>query len=49
MPGPSTHFCKLAVSPKARGLGIAKKLNSLRIDVSKEMGAKSILVNKSLQ
>jgi ribosomal protein S18 acetylase RimI-like enzyme len=47
IPLPAAHLCKLAVSDRARGLGIGKSLNEVRINAAKEMGAKSVLVTAS--
>lgn len=46
-PSPVGHFCKLAVSKRARGLGIGRLLSEVRIDAAKKIGAKSIIVTAS--
>jgi ribosomal protein S18 acetylase RimI-like enzyme len=46
-PAPVGHLCKLVVSREARGLGIGRKLNEIRIQAAREMGAKSIIVTAS--
>ncbi len=47
VPLPSAHFCKLVVHRRARGKGIASRLNQLRVSAAREAGAKSILVTAS--
>jgi predicted GNAT family N-acyltransferase len=47
VPLPAAHFCKLVVRKDARGHGLGRKLNEIRLQASREMGAKSILVTAS--
>ncbi len=47
LPLPSAHFCKLVVSSKARGMGLGREFNRVRIEAAREEGAKSILVTAS--
>lgn len=47
VPLPAAHFCKLIVLKRARGLGVGKELNRLRLEAARAMGAKSILVTAS--
>lgn len=47
VPVPAAHLCKLVVLRSARGAGIGRRLNQLRIDAARAMGAKSILVTAS--
>lgn len=47
VPVPAAHFCKLVVLSKARGKGVGKQLNEIRLQAAREMGARSILVTAS--
>jgi predicted GNAT family N-acyltransferase len=49
LPEPVGHFCKLVVKKEARGFGIGRHLNAVRIKQAKEVGAKSIIVTASDQ
>ncbi len=47
VPLPAAHFCKLVVSSKARGMGLGREFNRVRIEAARGDGAKSILVTAS--